>query len=416
MNELDLQFKNIFTKEHVRLAYEACSKGTSWKPSVAKYRNKTTIGSLDLQNQIILGLFQPSLIFNEFDIDERGKKRHISAPKYLDKVFQKCLCDNYLIDVLKRPLIQNNFACLKGKGVKYARDRFARDLIHCLNSTDKKQIYILSIDFRKYFYNINHNILKKNLNKYIKDPDVKYYLFKIIDTFGDRGLGLGSQVSQILSVFHTNTFDHYLTNYKHYKYFGRYMDDSYVMSDNLQELKDLINEIRYFCERFLDIELSEEKIKITKIYVRSNFRSSVTFIKCKYSVLNNKIIWTENSDKNFYKREASRLKCFKRKLLIQEMDISEIENLYKCWRFSTLKSFTNPTKVFFMDIRYVNLFGADSFLKATKSDKHYENDFIQNKKIFKMLLHNFVILNLIKSSPEFIKVSQYIKHKHNIRR
>ena len=73
MNELDLQFKNIFTKENVRLAYETCSKGTSWKPSVAKYRNKTTIGSLDLQNQIILGLFQPSLVFNEFDINERGK-------------------------------------------------------------------------------------------------------------------------------------------------------------------------------------------------------------------------------------------------------------------------------------------------------------------------------------------------------
>ena len=401
-------YTNTFSKENVIRAFNDCAENTSWKPSVAHLGNKTTLSSLMLYENLKNKTFEPSNEFNNFTINERGKLRDISAPKYLDRVFQKCLCDNYLVDKLRKSLIENNFACLKGKGVNYARERFARDLERCLLMTSEKAIYVLIVDFRKYFYSINHEILKFRLSKIIEDEDIKEILFKTIDTFGEKGLGLGSQVSQILSVYFANAFDHYIVNYKHFKYFGRYMDDSYIIYDDLKTLKELISEIRYFCKKFLDLDLSENKIKITKIY-KSNQKSNVVFIKCRYTVLNGKIISTEHSDPKFFKREARRLFSFKEKLINGYLDISEIEKLYKSWRFGVLNSFTNPTKVFFMDIRYINTFGSDSFLNTVKTKKYYKNDFTKNKSILKWLLYNSNIRIILKQSYEAMKVINYVK-------
>ena len=402
-------YTNTFSKENIVQAFDNCAENTSWKPSVAYLGNKTTLSSLMLYEDLKNKTFEPSNEFNNFTINERGKIRDISAPKYLDRVFQKCLCDNYLVDKLRKFLIENNFACLKRKGINYARKRFARDLERCLLITSEKAIYVLSVDFRKYFYSINHDILKFRLSKIIEDEDIKEILFKTIDTFGEKGLGLGSQVSQILSVYFANAFDHYIVNYKHFKYFGRYMDDSYIICDDLKMLEKLISEISYFCKKFLDLDLSENKIKITKIY-KSNQKSNVVFIKCKYTVLNGKIISTEHPDPKFFKREARRLFSFKEKLINGYMDISEIENLYKSWRFGVLNSFTNPTKVFFMDIRYINIFGSNSFLNTVKTKKYYKNDFTKNKSILKWLLYNSNIKIILKQSNEAMKVINYVKN------
>lgn len=49
---------------------------------------------------------------------------------------------------------------------------------------------------------------------------------RVIDSFeGDRGLGLGSQISQIMELLVLNDLDHFIKEKLHIKYYIRYMDD-----------------------------------------------------------------------------------------------------------------------------------------------------------------------------------------------
>ena len=55
------------------------------------------------------------------------------------------------------------------------------------------------------------------------------FIFQIIDSFGEVGLGLGSQVSQLLALFYLNELDHIIKEKFHIKAYIRYMDDFIII-------------------------------------------------------------------------------------------------------------------------------------------------------------------------------------------
>ena len=56
-------------------------------------------------------------------IKERGKERIITPIKIDDRITQKVVCDNSLVDSIQRDLIYDNGASTKGKGTNFARNR-----------------------------------------------------------------------------------------------------------------------------------------------------------------------------------------------------------------------------------------------------------------------------------------------------
>jgi hypothetical protein len=86
--------------------------------------------------------------------------------------------------------------------------------------------YCLKIDIKKFFPNINHNILKKLLRRKIKDNDLLWLLDEIIDSIdGDIGVPIGNYLSQYFANFYLAYFDHWLKEEKKVRYVIRYMDD-----------------------------------------------------------------------------------------------------------------------------------------------------------------------------------------------
>lgn len=55
--------------------------------------------------------------FVEFDVNERGKTRHIKSPSIRDRVLQRAVCDYVLEPVLYSKLIYDNGASVKGKAL-----------------------------------------------------------------------------------------------------------------------------------------------------------------------------------------------------------------------------------------------------------------------------------------------------------
>ena len=86
------------------------------------------------------------------------KRRTIHALHYRDRVVQHCLCDDVLAPVLEKRLTYDNAACRVGKGTDFARARLSGFLREHFKQHGTNG-YILRCDVRKFFDNINHDVL-----------------------------------------------------------------------------------------------------------------------------------------------------------------------------------------------------------------------------------------------------------------
>ena len=114
--------------------------------------------------------------YNIFLIRE-PKVRLIMAQSVTDKIINHLVSKYFLVDVFEPILKENNIATRIGKGTHYG----IKKLKTFLNKNINKHLYILKFDVSKYFFNLDHNILKKIIRKKIKDRDV----IKILDTIID---------------------------------------------------------------------------------------------------------------------------------------------------------------------------------------------------------------------------------------
>ena len=87
---------------------------------------------------------------------------------------------------------------------------------------------------------------------------------QFIKSFGDKGLCLGSQISQICAVYYANKLDHFIKEKLRVRWYGRYMDDSYLIASSKEELKKYFMEIEKICLE-LGITINNKKTQIFKI-------------------------------------------------------------------------------------------------------------------------------------------------------
>ncbi|MDL2318553.1 RNA-directed DNA polymerase, partial [Eubacteriales bacterium OttesenSCG-928-A19] len=168
--------------------------------------------------------------FIEFDICERGKPRHIKSMHFRERCIQRSLCDNALVPILQRGLIYDNGASLEGKGIHFAINRLQAHLHRYYRANGfTNDGYIAVIDFSGYFDNILHEPVFAMLDKAFTDKRIVNLCRQFIAPFGEKSLGIGSQISQIVAVAYPNAIDHFIKQELRIKYYGRYMDDSYLI-------------------------------------------------------------------------------------------------------------------------------------------------------------------------------------------
>jgi len=273
-----MNYYEVFTFKHLYISYKKCIKGVRWKIETQRFINRDLI----LLNKIYKSLQNKTYKsdpFKEFDIIERGKPRHISAHTLKDRVVQRCLCDYYLVPLLSKSLIYDCGATIKGKGILFSQNRVNTRLQQYFRQNMSNQGYCLTIDFHHYFDSISHKILLNKLSKIILDKDLFNLLSTLIHNFkGDSGLGLGSQISQILALWYINDLDHYIKEKLHCKFYGRYMDDLYIIHKDKIFLYNCLNKIKEFIKP-LNLELNKK----TKIHKLSN---GFTFTKIRYILTN----------------------------------------------------------------------------------------------------------------------------------
>ena len=265
------------------------------------------------------GIYKP-LKYNIFAIFE-PKCRIVMSLSIRDKIINHYMARFVLIPKLEKYLDIRNCATRKNMGMQYGSRLLRRYLCE---SKRNGEVYILKLDISKYFYSIDHNILKNMLRNKLTDDefhiietiidstnapyineridDIKNnYKGKKIDELNQmpyyeegKGLSLGAMVSQFLSIFYLSSLDHFIIHNLHIKRYIRYMDDILCISND----KDYLIKCKKIIENKLisDYHLKANPKK-TKIYKAEN---GFIFLGYRYRIVNDKII-VKLRNQSYYK-------------------------------------------------------------------------------------------------------------------
>lgn len=118
--------------------------------------------------------------------------------------------------------------------------------------------YCLKIDVKKFYPSIDKEILKKKLRNKIKDRELLWLLDIIIDSYPkDKGVPIGSYLSQYFANFYLSDFDHWLKETKGVEYVVRYMDDIVILHKDKEYLHKLRKEIQDYWKINLNLTMKE---------------------------------------------------------------------------------------------------------------------------------------------------------------
>ena len=333
-------FDQVFTYEHLYAAYRRCRRNVGWKASVQRYSAQAPLNVVRTQQKLLAGTYRCPDFF-EFDIFERGKKRHIKSTVIGERVVQRCLCDYALVPVIGSSFVYDNGACMKNKGYDFAVRRMLCHLEKHVREHGTEG-YVLIGDLKSFFDSIPHWAVEQLIRKQFTDERIVRLILDMVKQFAPKaqagegvGLGLGSQVSQVLAPAIPGAMDHFVKEVLGVKYYGRYMDDFYLIHHDKEFLKTCMDAIRAKCAE-VGLTLSDRKTQIVKL------TRGFTFLKVRTHVTQ-----TGHIVRRIYPRSVTRqrrkLKKLRHLLINGEMLPGDVYNSFQSWdshaaRFDTWRT------------------------------------------------------------------------------
>lgn len=247
--------KEIVTDyDNLYRAYRKAKSGKRFNSSTARFSMLALDGIQALKKCLEEQTYQMSP-YNEFEIFE-PKRRVIKSCSFKDKVVQHCFCDNVLHPRLEKVFITDNYAGQIEKGTLFGMNRLK---IHMLDYYEKygTKGWILKCDVRKFFYSIDHEILKDIVDNYFSDEYSVWLNHLFIDSTSGPGLPLGNQVAQMYALLMLHIVDTFITGELGIEHYGRYMDDLFLIHHDKKYLEECRENIGNLLKT-LELELNEK--------------------------------------------------------------------------------------------------------------------------------------------------------------
>jgi group II intron reverse transcriptase/maturase len=258
----------------------------------------------------------------------KAEKRGLGIPTTEDKLVQ--LCAKYILEAIYEP---DFLDCSHG----FRPEKSCHTAISRLDTVvmTKPINYIVEIDVRKFFDNLNHYWLLRCLEERISDPNYLWLIRRFLKagvmengayTESNSGSPQGGVISPLLA----NIYLHYVLDlwfekqYKktsrNYMELIRYCDDFVVLFESQNDAKRFLDELRARLAKF-GLEVAEDKTRILEFgrnaYTRSkrtgNKVSSFNFLGfthyCKDS-RNGKFIMGHKTGKDNLRRKLSDMKSY----------------------------------------------------------------------------------------------------------
>ena len=169
-----------------------------------------------------------------------------------------------------------------------------------------------------------------------------------MEGYTGKSLGLGSQISQITAVAYPSAIDHYIKERLRIRFYGRYMDDGYMLFRTTESAQKAIAGLRHLCSR-LEIKVNEKKTRIVKI------KHGIRFLKVKMTLTETGKVKRRMTRESII-RQRRKLKKFAVKVKKGEMTVEEAANSHASWEGHAIRrGGTQAARK--LDVLFYELFG-----------------------------------------------------------
>jgi RNA-directed DNA polymerase len=227
-------------------------------------------GEREFLNELYLELkerrFRPNPVRRTYIPKGDGKQRPLGIPTIKDRVAQMAM------KMVIEPVFEADF---KDCSFGFRPKRNAHQAIAKIRKASKKSFWVVDVDIKGYFDNINQEKLMKLIELRISDRRVLKLIRKWLKAgvmedghFRDSVTGVpqGGVISPLLSNIYLNVMDTlWLKRFSHLGQLIRYADDFVIMCHTKKEALESIKVLKGIMSK-LDLSLSVEKSRLVNIW------------------------------------------------------------------------------------------------------------------------------------------------------
>jgi len=265
------KFEDIASVENLLEAWSEFVRGKRGKRDVQEFQSRLMDNIFALRNDLVNHGYRHGG-YHAFNISD-PKPRNIHKAAVRDRLLHHAI-HRVLCPFFDRTFIADSFSCRIGKGTHAAINRF-RSFSRIVSKNHTRTCWVLKCDIKKFFANIDHEVLMRVLGKRIPDQNLLWLLREIVGSFSTKpgvGLPLGNLTSQLLVNIYMNEFDQFVKHVLRAKYYIRYADDFVFLSHDRAWLETQIQRIGDFLAEKLRLSLHPQKVFI------KTFASGVDFL------------------------------------------------------------------------------------------------------------------------------------------
>ena len=199
----------------------------------------------ELQSEIVNGSVSfPKIWYREKIDGSSGKVRRIGIQNIKQQLYDYIAVEG-LKPVLKR-IGEFQYASIKGRGTTKGKEIISR----WVRNRDMR--YFAKLDVRKCFESIDHDLLMRFLEKHIKNEKLIWLIKTLIGSF-ERGLSIGSYLSQYLCNLYMSILYHYIMEELYKTRRGKrvnlvrhcliYMDDILMIGSQRRDMEKAVKQV-----------------------------------------------------------------------------------------------------------------------------------------------------------------------------
>ncbi len=192
--------------------------------------------------------------YKTFTVQEKKRREVVDAPMK-DRIIHWVLYQ-YMLPIWQPKFIHDTYGNLPARGTHAAVRRLAQF------ARSENAVWVLQLDISKYFYSVNHALLKDRVLRHIGDHQLRVLIISLIDSFrtddsydhlfdestlyrqtSAKGMPIGNLSSQLFANIFLNDFDHWIKETLRVKQYIRYVDDMVVLGESREELQGLCEQI-----------------------------------------------------------------------------------------------------------------------------------------------------------------------------
>lgn len=255
--------KYITQDSNLLNAFYKAAKGNKNSKSYFKFNKNRDINLTILKNELLEKTYKRGDYYTFIVLDP--KVRVINSLSFRDRVVQHAI-NNIIEPIFERTFYIHSYACRKNKGTH----KCAKETQAAIRRINKRYgtCKVLKMDFSKYFSSINSDILINEIRKRIKDEELMNILLQYINNIG---INIGNLLSQLFANIYGNIFDLYIKHELKIKYYFRYMDDTVILSNDV----NILYNIKEKLDKFIKTKMN---LKFSHWYIHDVEEKSVNFV------------------------------------------------------------------------------------------------------------------------------------------